>query len=54
MNKPTDAQVAAACAAARKAIEDYNAWESSMVPDSALQSVVEAALTAALNVPTTE
>ena len=54
MVTPTNDQVIAACEAARKAIQDYNAWESSMVPDSALQSVVEAALTAALNVTTKE
>ncbi len=47
--KPSQGQIHAACIAARKAIQDYNAWESSMVPDSAIESVVTAALTAALN-----
>jgi len=51
MNKPTAAQLSAACAAARQAIENYSSWDSSMVPDDALQTVVDAALVAALNVP---
>lgn len=52
MNKPTAAQLTAACRAARHAIQNYSAWDSSMVPDDALQTVVDAALVAALNVPT--
>lgn len=52
MSAPSDAQVAAACAAARKAIQDYSSWDSAMVPDDALENVVVAALKAALNVPT--
>jgi hypothetical protein len=51
MTQPTHAQLAAACAAARKAIQNYSAWDSSMVPDDALQTVVNAALVAALNIP---
>jgi len=51
MNKPTARQLANACAAARKAIQDYSTWGSSMVPDDALQTVVDAALVAALNTP---
>jgi hypothetical protein len=51
MNKPTAAQLAAACHAARQAIKNYSEWDSSMVPDDALQTVVNAALVAALNVP---
>jgi hypothetical protein len=47
---PTAAQQAAAVEAARQAIANYSEWDSSMVPDSALASVVNAALTAALNV----
>ncbi|HMF68692.1 MAG TPA: hypothetical protein VK602_13920 [Phyllobacterium sp.] len=51
MVQPTQAQISAACAAARKSIQNYSAFDSSMVPDDALQSVVSAALVAALNVP---
>lgn len=52
MSAPTDAQIAAACIAARKSIEAYSSWDSAMVPDDALETVVTAALQAALNVPT--
>lgn len=52
MVKPTAAQLAAACVAARASIEAYSSWDSSMVPDAALQTVVNAALVAALNTPT--
>lgn len=38
----------AACAAARKAINDYSAFDSAMVPDDALRTVVEKALDAAV------
>jgi hypothetical protein len=48
MVTPTAAQVAAACAAARKAINDYSPFYGSMVPDDALERVVTAALAAAL------
>lgn len=51
MISPNTAQLAAACAAARKAIQDYSSWDSSMVPDDALETVVSAALVAAFNVP---
>jgi hypothetical protein len=51
MVHPTQAQLAAACAAARKVIDNYSAFDSSMVPDDALQTVVSDALVAALNVP---
>jgi hypothetical protein len=40
----------AAVAAARAAINDYSAFDSSMVPDDALEKVVVDALTAALKV----
>jgi hypothetical protein len=53
MVHPTQAQLTAACTAARQAVENYSAFDSSMIPDSALQAVVSQALTAALNVPTT-
>lgn len=49
MIMPTHAQLTAACAAARKSIQNYSAWDSSMVPDDALQTVVNSALVAALN-----
>lgn len=48
---PTPTQLAAANAEARKTIEAYSHFDSAMIPDSALQTVVKAALTAALNVP---
>lgn len=51
MNSPTPAQLDAATAAARKAIEDYSSFDSSMVPDDVLRTVVLEALTAALNLP---
>ena len=38
----------AACAAARKAINDYSSFDSAMVPDDALRTVVEKALDAAV------
>jgi hypothetical protein len=47
---PTTAQLTAATQAARKAIDDYSSFDSSMVPDAALTTVVESALIAALNV----
>ena len=53
---PTPEAIAAGVAAARKAINDYSAFDSSMVPDDALAKVVTDALTAALAVlspPTT-
>ena len=52
----TQEAIAAACAAARAAINDYSAFDSSMVPDDALAKVVTDALIAALAVlspPTT-
>lgn len=51
MTTPTDTQIAAAVKAARQAIEDYSAFDSAMVPDDALETVVTEALKAALNVP---
>lgn len=53
---PTTEAIAAAVAAARAAINDYSQFDSSMVPDDALEKVVVDALTAALKVlspPTT-
>ena len=46
--KVTPAMLDAAVAEARKAIEEYSAFDSAMVPDSALKTVVERALIAAL------
>jgi hypothetical protein len=51
MINPTPTQLTVACAAARKAIENYSSWDSSMVPDDALETVVNDALVAALNIP---
>lgn len=47
---PTPPAIAAAVAAARAAINDYSSFDSSMVPDDALEKVVTDALTAALKV----
>ena len=47
--KPNEAGIDAACAAARKAIQDYSAFDSDMVPDDALRTVVTAALEAYVN-----
>jgi hypothetical protein len=49
--EPNEAGIDAACAAARKAIEDYSSFDSSMVPDDALRTVVTAALEAYVNTP---
>jgi hypothetical protein len=38
----------AACTAARAAIDNYSSFDSSMVPDDALRTVVTAGLTAAI------
>lgn len=46
----TDAVVDAACVAARKAIQDYSSFDSAMVPDDALRTVVSDALMAAVAV----
>lgn len=51
MSYPTPAQLSAACKAARQAIEDYSSFDSAMVPDDALETVVTRALVAALSVP---
>lgn len=51
INNPTQAQLDAATAAARQAIENYSSFDSAMVPDDVLLTVVTEALTAALNVP---
>lgn len=50
MITPTAAQLAAANVAARLAIKNYSSFYSGMVPDDALQTVVDKALIAALNV----
>lgn len=47
---PTPAQITAAMSAARAAIEAYSEFDSSMIPDDALEAVIVKALTAALNV----
>ena len=47
---PTTEAIAAGVAAARAAINDYSSFDSSMVPDDALEKVVTDALTAALAV----
>lgn len=49
MTTPTEAGLDAACAAARKAIEDYSSFDSAMVPDDALRTVVTEAVIAYLN-----
>lgn len=51
----TEAMIDAACKAARTAIQNYSQWDSSMIPDDALQSVVTPAIQAVvdiLNTPT--
>lgn len=53
---PTQEAIDAAVAAARAAIKDYSEFDSSMVPDDALEKVVADSLNAALAVlfpPTT-
>ena len=50
MIQPTATQLKVACDAARQAIKDYSAFDSAMVPDSALETVVSKALVAALNI----
>lgn len=40
--------IEAACAASRAAIDNYSSFDSSMVPDDALRTVVVAGLTAAI------
>jgi hypothetical protein len=47
---PTDAQIKAGCVAGRKALEDYSHFDSSMVPDDALETFVITVATAILNV----
>jgi len=54
MINPTAAQLKAACTAARQAIQDYSSFDSAMVPDDALETVVSKALAAALNVQPTK
>jgi hypothetical protein len=51
INNPTPAQLDAATHAARQAIENYSSFDSSMVPDDVLRTVVLEALSAALNLP---
>lgn len=50
MNYPSQTQVTAGDVAARRAIKEYSEWDSSMIPDSAIQAVVIQVLIAALNV----
>lgn len=50
----SDAALDAACVAARAAIDNYSKFDSSMVPDDALRTVVAAAFNAGvavLNLP---
>jgi len=51
MVKPSQSQLAAAVKAGRQALENYSHFDSSMVPDAALETFCVAVLTAALNVP---
>lgn len=48
---PTDEQVNAAMQAGRDALNNYSEFDSSMVPDDALETFCRAVLTAALNLP---
>lgn len=48
--KATQVMLNAGYAAARKAVEDYSEFDSSMIPDAALQLVVQDILTASLAV----
>lgn len=50
MNHPSQEQVIAGQAAARRAIQQYSEFDSSMVPDDAIHTVVVQVLIAALNV----
>jgi len=48
--QPTPAQIAAGMASVRKALDDYSSFDSSMVSDALLKTVVTTAATAILNV----
>lgn len=50
MVRPSKEQVAAGFRAGRAQLNAYSEFDSSMVPDDALESFVEAVLTAGLNV----
>lgn len=52
MTNPTQAQINAAVASARQAIQNYSQLYSDMIADETLTFVVQSALIAALNVPT--
>lgn len=45
---PTFAMIAAGAKAGRKALDDYSTFDSSMVPDDVIETVVTQVLTAAL------
>jgi hypothetical protein len=49
--QPTTAQIIAGDKAGRAALDNYSSWDSSMVPDGALDAFVRAVITAAINVP---
>ena len=46
---PSQQQIAAGVKAGRKALNDYSAFDSGMVPDDALQTFVEKVAEAVLN-----
>lgn len=52
-NTLTQDQIQAGCAAGRKALQDYSAFDSSMVPDDALEQFVVDVGTAIINVTPT-
>jgi hypothetical protein len=49
--QPTEDQIAAGVKAGRKALDDYSHFDSSMVPDAALEVFVREVATAILNSP---
>ena len=51
MQNPTAAQIQAAVKAGRDALNNYSRFDSSMVPDDALNTFCVAVVTAAINVP---
>jgi hypothetical protein len=51
MIQPTPAQISAGMARVRKALDDYSSFDSGMVSDDLLRTVVTEAGTAMLNVP---
>ena len=55
VNTLTQEQIQAGCVAGRKALQDYSAFDSSMVPDDALEQFVTDVGTAIINtIPTTQ